>query len=520
MLYKKLQTLASTAAAASLLSATTAQAGNCSSRGIAPPVIPEGRVLGLSASPVRNYQTEDNSTLNFCNVTVTYTHPGKDDNIHVTVWLPLSGWSGRLQGSGGGGYAMRHDDSYLAEAVALKYSVVATDGGHEAVSSVSESWSLGADSNVNMALLEDFASIGLNDAALIGKQVTRSFYGHGPQFSYWNGCSTGGRQGLMLAQRYPTAYDGIMAAAPAINWPSFLVAEYWPQFIMNQLQTYPAKCVTDAITNATIKACDGLDGVTDGIISAPDLCRFNPLKLVNSTANCDGMPVKITRRDALVVQKTWEGLKSANGSSLWYGLNKGTPLSMGASSLAGTTCDTPLSNCSGSPFSISADWISRFVLQDPSIDLTQLDHHDLDTIFASSKARYNAIIGTDNPDLSAFKFTGGKMITWHGLADPLIFPKGTEHYYRQAEALDPALRDFYRFFPAPGVNHCRGGDGPIPVDPLSAVVEWVEQGVAPESIAAKASDGRRRNLCPWPLVSVYKGGDAMDAENYACEESF
>lgn len=518
MLFKKLQSLAATAVAASLLSATSAQAGNCSTQGIAAPSIPEGRVLDFTAAPVQNLH--GNSTLDFCNVTVTYTHPGKNDTIHVAVWLPLYHWSGRLQGSGGGGYAMRHDDGYLAEAVARNFSVVATDGGHAVVTPVSTSWSLDADNNVNMNLLEDFASIALNDAALIGKQVTHGFYGHGPHHSYWNGCSTGGRQGLMLAQRYPTAYDGILAAAPAINWPSFIVAEYWPQFVMNQLKTYPAKCVTDAITNATIKACDALDGVTDGVISAPDLCHFNPLTLVNSTANCNGSPVKITRNDALVVQATWDGQLSSNGSSLWYGLNKGTPLSIGTSSLARTTCTTPSANCTGASFPIATDWITRFILQDPSFDLSTLDHHDLDSIFASSKARYDSIIATDNPNLSAFKAAGGKMITWHGLSDQLIFPKGSEDYYRRAETLDPSIRDYYRLFPAPGVNHCRNGNGPFPVDALGDVVEWVEKGKVPDSIAAKASDGRRRNLCPYPLVSVYKGGDVMDAESYRCEESF
>lgn len=138
MLYKKLQFLTSTAAAVSLLYASTARAGNCSSRAITPS-IPDARVLDFSASPVWNYQSEDYSTLNFYDVTVTCTHPGKHDNIHVTIWLPLFGWSGRLQGSGSSGYAMRHDDSYLAEAVALNYSVVATDGGHEMITGISES---------------------------------------------------------------------------------------------------------------------------------------------------------------------------------------------------------------------------------------------------------------------------------------------------------------------------------------------------------------------------------------------
>ncbi|KAI9931158.1 hypothetical protein ASPWEDRAFT_34312 [Aspergillus wentii DTO 134E9] len=511
MIPQKFLSVVSTTAA---LFATPFAAATCSSS-IAHPKVPQGKVLDLTAASVTNYQSGD-STLSFCNVTVTYTHPGWNDTIHVTVWLPLSNWNERLQGSGGGGYAMRSDDDTLAEAVGLNYAVVATDGGHTPVSPNSESWSLDASGNVNMPLLKDFAYVALNDAAIIGKNVTNSFYGHGPRYSYWNGCSTGGRQGLMLAQRYPTAYNGIMAAAPAINWPSFIVAEYWPQFVMNQLNTYPSACVLDSITNATIKACDEIDGVKDGVISAPDLCQFDPLTTVGQKVDCNGSSVSITKNDALVIKKTWEGLRSTNGSFLWYGLDKGAPLS----GLAGTTCSSP-SNCTGSPFSISADWISRFILQDPSVDLTRLSHEDLIKIFTELKICYSSIIGIDNPDLSAFKQAGGKMITWHGLADQLIFPNGTMQYYNRVEDKDSSVRDFYRFFEAPGVEHCRGGNGYVPVDPLDSVVSWVEEGTAPETIAAATTDGaKHRNLCPYPLVSVYKGGDEKEASSYECRKSY
>ncbi|OJK03994.1 hypothetical protein ASPACDRAFT_1863646 [Aspergillus aculeatus ATCC 16872] len=516
MVLPKLRCLTSAAVAATLLGAAAVNAGNCSVAGIAQPSIPDGQLLQLTAIPVTGYQN-GHTTLSFCNVTVTYTHPGKNDAIHTTVWLPLSSWNGRLQGSGGGGYAMRHDDSVLAEAVGLNYTVVATDGGHGLVSQNSAAWSLDASDQVNMALLDDFAYVALNDAAVIGKQISHSFYGYGPNRSYWNGCSTGGRQGLMLAQRYPTAYNGIMAAAPAINWPTFLVAEYWPQFVMNQLPSPPPTCVTDAITAAAITACDALDGVTDGVISAPDLCTFDPLTLVNRTIACNGTSVTVTQPAALAVSLIWTGMRSSNGTFQWYGLERGAPLSMGSSSLAATTCTSP-ANCTGSPFAISSDWIRRFVLQDPAFDLSTLDHADLDGILARSIAGYNAIIGTDDPDLSAFRSAGGKLLTWHGLADPLIFPKGTEHYYRQVQARDPAVRDFYRFFPAPGVHHCSGGEGPVPVDPLAQVVAWVEGGVAPATLHAQAADGRTRSLCPWPLVSMYKGGDVREAGSYACEE--
>lgn len=222
-----------TASVAGLWFASATHASDCSTSSISNPSIPHGQVLDLSATPVNNYNYQ-NSTLEFCNVTVIYTHPGWNDMIYVNVWLPSSNWNQRLQGAGGGGFSALDSVSDLAKAVAGGYAVVGTDAGHELNPASSDSWSLDESGKVNMALLKDFASVALNDAALVAKDVISGFYGHGPRYSYWNGCSTGGRQGLMLAQQYPTAYDGILANAPAINWPKFIVAEYWPQFVMNQ----------------------------------------------------------------------------------------------------------------------------------------------------------------------------------------------------------------------------------------------------------------------------------------------
>lgn len=150
-------------------------------------------------------------------------------------------------------------------------------------SETASSWALDSSGRVNLGLLEDFAAVAMNDAALIAKSIVQSYFGTAPNKSYWNGCSTGGRQGLKMAQRYPQTYDGIVANAPAINWARFIVAEYWPQFTMNQLQSYAPQCVLNYITNATIAACDKIDGLVDGIISAPGLCTFDPHTLVGQT---------------------------------------------------------------------------------------------------------------------------------------------------------------------------------------------------------------------------------------------
>jgi hypothetical protein len=192
-----------------------------------PETIPYPALFGIEITSLSAYERKDHSIdlpfggtltgLNFCNVSVSYTHPGTDDSINVQVWLPLKEWNLRFQGTGGGGYATG-DFTALAPAVAQGYAAVATDGGHAMNIGNPETWALVSPGNVNQYLLLDFASVSLNDMTVIGKAITESYYGIPPKYSYWNGCSTGGRQGLMMAQRYPEQYDGILAAAPAINW--------------------------------------------------------------------------------------------------------------------------------------------------------------------------------------------------------------------------------------------------------------------------------------------------------------
>ncbi|KAH8805303.1 Tannase/feruloyl esterase [Xylogone sp. PMI_703] len=492
---------------------------NCSSSFLTPGIeIPNrAQLLNVDANAVIDATVPGSSVnISYCNVTVTYSHPGYDDTIHITVYLPLDKWNGRFQGVGGGGWAMNSGHRSLLVPVASGFSAGNTDGGHDPHAGSTASWWRNAQGNLNIPLLIDYASVALNDLAVVGKQLSNRFYGYGPAYSYWNGCSTGGRQGLMLAQRYPTAYDGISAAAPAINGPRFTVAAYWGQFVMDQLNHYPPQCVFDTFNAAVVAACDDLDGVTDGVISALSLCKFDPETIVGRKANCNNDQMTITSTDAKIVREIWRGPRTSDNSFVWYGINPGTPFS----GLSATSC-TGIANCTGIPFPISVDWMTRWVLVNPDFDLTTLTLDTFVQIFNISQMLYQNILGTDNPDLSEFKRAGGKMITWHGLADQIIFPGGTEDYYQRVEALDPDVRDYYRFYYAPGVQHCWGGAGEHPVNPLNAVINWVENGQAPDTLAAASLDGRRtRDLCQYPLVSVYKGGDKTKASSFACEPNF
>lgn len=494
-----------------------ARADNCSPSYISSAIhIPNnGSVENLSANPVTNYTyTGIAQSLDFCNVTVTYTHSGWNDTIHITVWLPpQSKWNGRFQGTGGSAWAGDSGLEPLAEGVAADYSTGETDTGHNPDLSTSTSWYLTPEGKLNIPLLEDYAYIGYNDLAVVGKQLSNRYYGREPVYSYWNGCSTGGRQGLQLAQKYPTAFNGIYAGSPAINFPQLSVAVYWPQFVMNSLNHYPPSCVLDYFTDAVIAACDDLDGVQDGVIAALSLCHFDAYSLVNQTVDCNGTSLTITDQDAEVVHKSWQGARKPDGSFLWYGVNPGSSLDVDTA----TTCTGPVTNCTGDPFAIGPDWIQHWVLDDPDFNITSMTWNQYSEIFVKAVSEYNGIIGSNDPDLSAFKKAGGKIVHWHGGADYLIMTGGSIDYYQRVLDLDPDVGDFYRFFLAPGVGHCGGGNGQVPTDPFGAVVSWVENNTMPVTLPASNANSTR-DLCLYPLVSVYKGGNASLASSFSCEE--
>lgn len=185
-----------------------------------------------------NFYPANISNLDVCEVNVTYTHPGQNDTINAMMWLPRPDtWNGRFMGVGGGGWMTGRGRPNLHRPAFDGYASIITDGGHSSddVESSPRFWGLTSPGNVNWALLQDFAAVSIDDAAILGKGIVRAFYGRPHDYSYWSGCSTGGRQGYMAAQRYPEQFDGILAAAPAINWNEFLVAEYWPQLVMNEL---------------------------------------------------------------------------------------------------------------------------------------------------------------------------------------------------------------------------------------------------------------------------------------------
>ena len=505
----------------------------CNGDAIPKPSIFGAEILTLEAVEVLNFSVSVNQSfvnlaanitgLNFCNVSITHTHPGWNDSILTQVWLPSSTWSGRFQGTGGGGWVTGGFGATLPPAVEAGYAAASTDGGHDGLAAAPSNWALTSDGNVNLYLLDDFAATALSDMTLIGQAVTESFYGRPAAYSYWTGCSTGGRQGLMLAQRYPELYDGILAVAPAINWDSFIVAEYWAQHVMNQLDYYPPICELQAFTQAAITACDGLDGVMDTIIADPAACTFDPHSVVGTDFLCNGTVTQtFSAAGADVVEAAWTGPIDSRGRRQWYGLNKDASL-LGFAATATTANGTT----TGAPFSIATDWIKYFVARDPNYSVENMTDADYFSVLHQSRNCYASNIGTHDPDLSEFQASGGKMLTWHGLADQLIFPNGTVDYYKRVSQEVDNVQDFYRFFEAPGVAHCQGGPGPKPLHTLEDLVAWREQGRAPDVLQAAnltatgvlPSSGEQfmeRDLCPWPTRQKYVGGNTSQPGSFRC----
>ena len=438
--------------------------------------------------------------------------PAAGDQIKIFVALPMQNWNGRFQATGGGGYAGGSANN-ITQPADLGYVAAATDTGHAGGSG---SFALDAKGRLELAIdqRQRVPGCSSDDRRLEGVDpgVVQDAAAH-PSF---NGCSSGGRQGLMEAQRFPDDYDGILAVAPAINWAQFLPADFWPQVVMIDARNFVPACKVDMATAAAVAACDTLDGIEDGVLEDPRRCTFDPKTLVGTDTGGCGV---FTAADASVIHKVWEGPRRTDGTKMRYGLPRGAPLTR----LAGTTGSPP----TGQPFRIALEWL-RYLLQDPSWDWTTLTPERFEQLFDQSVEQYKAVIGTANPDLSLFRKSNGKLIFWHGWSDELIPAEGSIDYYDCVVARMGGRKEtekFVRLFMAPGVGHCGGGPGPPPREELDALLRWVEDGTAPDSLPAIRRDStgavlRSRPLCPYPQVAQFKGrGSTDDAASFECRVS-
>ena len=445
-----------------------------------------------------------------CRVTAIVTHPPAGDRVRIFLAFPMNDWNGRFQGVGGGGFS-GGSPMAVRQPASEGFAAGSTDTGHEGASG---SFALDANGRLNWQLIRDNAYLGIHEMTVVGKAMTQAFYGAAPRRAYFNGCSTGGRQGLSEAQRYPDDYDGIVAGAPAINWTKLHPEQLWGSLVMLEAKNFLPMCKFNRATAEAVATCDEIDGVKDGVIDDPARCTYDPKALVG-TANGDCGP--FSEADADIVRKIWEGPRRTDGTVLWYGLPRGADFG----GLSGTQGNPP----TGRPNPITLEWFRFFLTKNPQWDWTAMTRGSYEQLWDQSIEEFSSVIATDNPDLSTFRDRGGRIVMWHGQSDPLIYPGGSIDYYKRvAQHMGGAAKaaEFFRFFLAPGVGHCGGGAGPAPTGQLQAVADWVENGKAADTLLAVRRDGsgavvRSRPLCQFPMSARYKGqGSTDDAANFAC----
>ncbi len=440
-------------------------------------------------------------------ITAIVTHPPAKDRVTVWVALPLKNWNGRFQGNGGGGFVGGNAGS-LRVPVTQGFATAATDTGHEGGSG---SFALNASGRLNWPEIRDNAYLGIHEMTVVGKALTQAFYGKPPRFSYFIGSSTGGRQGLMEAQRYPEDYDGIFSGCPAVNWARMVPGGAWGHAVMREMNHFVSKAKLDAATAAAVAACDAADGVTDGVIDDPIRCIWDPQALVGTAVGEE----TFTAADAEVLRKIWDGARTRDGKFLWHGYTRGSNLF----AVAGTE-GAPLQP---KPFGVAFDWMKFFLAQNPNYDGTSLKRDEYELFLGQSAELFGPVFSADDPDLTRFRDRGGKLIITHGLADQLIPPQSTIEYYEKVQQrMGGAERaaKFARFFLVPGVDHGFRGAGPTPAGTQSALIRWVEEGKALDRLLGEVKDAsgkvlRTRPLFPFPQFAKYSGtGSSDDAANF------
>ena len=422
----------------------------------------------------------------FCRVAATLT-PTSDSDIKIEVWLPAAGWNGKFQAVGNGGWAGTISYAAMAEALKRGYATSSTDTGHTGAGG---SFALG-----HPEKFIDFAYRSEHEMTVKAKAIVDRYYGRAPQRSYWNGCSTGGRQGLAEAQRYPDDYDGIIAGASA-NPRTYLNA--WQLSIAQAMLKDPAGFIPPAkypmIHQAVLAACDGLDGVKDGLIADPTRCRFDPKSIEcrgDESGSC------LTSAQVGAARTVMSPVRNPRtGEEIFPGLEPGTELAW-AGLVGGPE-----------PVATALDQFKYVVFKDPRWDWKTFD---LERDLALANKVDGGTINAVNPDLTRFAAHGGKLLLYHGWSDGSVAPRASVNYYTSVVKTmgGRAKTDgWVRLFMAPGMGHCGGGEGPNTFDAVAALEQWVEQGRAPDRIIASRVNGavveRTRPLCPYPQVACVR----------------
>lgn len=459
----------------------------------------------------------------FCRVRITIAPA-----IELEVWLPASNWNGNFEGVGNGGKA--GSISYAAMATALNegYATASTDTGHKGSEGQTE-WAFHRPD-----LIADFAYLAIHDMTVTARKIIASYYGKNAVFSFFNGCSTGGRQGLMEAERYPDDYNGILSGAPVINYTHLQAAHFAIALRTRKVTgSYLSPSKLPEINKASLAVCDAIDGVRDGIVENPLKCSFgkDPSALLckgPETSSC------LTAEQLQTLKDIYAGYRDPRGQQVYPGFMPGDEIDWKSLIIAGTDPSEPFTDTSAVG---AVGFFKYFVFDNRNWNFLTWNY-DQDMPLTDQKLALE--INASDPDLKSFRAHGGKLLLYHGWADPGVSPLETIGYFERVvqastggEVTGPGnetpafvesirhTQDFVRLFMAPGMDHCGDGPGPNVFDAFGPLAAWVEHGEAPREIVAshidKGAVTLTRPLCLYPMTAHYIGHGSTDqAANFVC----
>ena len=450
----------------------------------------------------------------FCRITAV-ARPSSDSEIKMEVWLPAAQWNGRFRGTGNGGFAGSISYTAMAYDLANGYATAGTDTGHQG-SATDGSWALHHPDKI-----EDFGYRGIHEMTVAAKALVQAFYGDAPKHSYFLGCSDGGREALMEAQRFPGDYDGILAGAPANYWSHLLLGGMNDVRAMQTEGAYIPPAKIPAISSAVLAACDALDGLKDGILNDPRKCHFNPEVLLCKGEDGDNC---LTKPQVATLRQIYAGPHSSDGKPLFPGYVPGGEEGRGGWE-SWVTGDAPNHSAL---FGYGSNYFQYMVFDEAG---WQPSAFNIDSAVKVADEKTGRMLNAIDPDLRPFAKHGGKLILYHGWSDPAIPPLNTIDYFNSVVGAmgETETQKSLRLYMAPGLQHCTGGPGPNSFgqfgpaarkdkehDVTMALEQWVENQQAPEQIIA--TNGKMaRPLCPYPQVATYKGsGDSTDAASFTC----
>ncbi|KAH8585913.1 Tannase/feruloyl esterase [Bisporella sp. PMI_857] len=553
----------STSAAVAALATTTnaaALANICTVSNVQAALPANGTILGINLSPssvtaaaVYNATAGIGSTTayTYCNVTVSYTHGSKGDLVVLKYAFPqASDFKNRFYVGGGGGYSLSSD---ATGGLAYGAASGATDAGYDAFNYSYDEKFLYGNGSINWDSTYMFSYQALGEMTQVAKAIAPGFYGLSSDtkiYTYFEGCSDGGREGMSQVQRWGEEYDGVVAGAPAFRFAQQQVHHVYSAAVEHTMDYYPPPCALDKIVNATITACDPLDGRTDSVISRTDLCKlnFNLTSIIGESYYCAATTSSslgfgfskrqalgsqqsttpeqngtITAQDVAVAQAIYDGLHSSQGQRAYLSWQLGSDLSDGDPTYNNETDAWELNIPS-----TGGMYVAKYIELLDLDNLDSLDSVTYDTLvdwMNTGMIRYLDSLQTTLPDLTPFQSSGGKLLHYHGEADPSIPSPSSVHYWQSVrsimypnstdrEAVE-ALSDWYQFYLIPGAAHCGTNSlqpGPYPETLMETMIDWVENGVKPSALNATVSSGdyagETQMLCQWPTRPLWHGNSS------------